>query len=199
MSFGKILDKEARAKNLGDYFLNVMNEVMPCIENISETDRVRLYYAEGPKGLQTDTQGTINTEIVDLAGAVNVAGGSARRIDVSMDQVLAWDPDIIIISTDGDENHQVYKQILSGKEWGSLKAVQRKNVYEIPSVPYDWINRPPSVNRIIGIQWLANLLYPDVYNIDIKKETKSFFKTFYSYELSDEEVEEILEYSTVTK
>lgn len=193
---GTVLGKEERAKTLGAYYKNVISSVTELIKNIPEEDRIRLYYAEGPKGLQTDTQGTINTEIIDLAGAVNVAGKSdARRIDVSMEQLLAWDPDYIIISTDGDKSHQVYNSITGDKDWMNLKAVRSRNVYEVPVAPYDWINRPPSVNRIIGIQWLANLIYPDIYDIDIEKEAEEFFELFYSYDLSDEELKEILEYS----
>lgn len=196
---GEILNKEERAKELSDYFIETMRTVKEFVDNIPEVDRVRVYYAEGPKGLETELRGTMNSEIIEIAGGINVAGNNwkseSRRVQVSLEQVILENPEVIIISIDGDGNHQVYEEIKNSSSWGDIKAVQEGKVYEIPGIPYDWINRPPSVNRIIGIKWLANILYPDRYEIDIKQEIEDFFKIFYSYEITDEEIEEILVYS----
>ena len=79
--------------------------------------------------------------------------------------------------------------------WNNIKAVKNGKVYEVPIAPYDWINRQPSVNRVIGVRWLANLLYPDIYDVDIKEEIREFFSLFYQYDLSDEEMATLLEKS----
>lgn len=82
--------------------------------------------------------------------------------------------------------------ITTDSRWAELKAVQNKQVYEIPSAPYNWFDRPPSVNRIIGFKWLGNLLYPDIYTYDIISEARDFYKQFYHYDLTVEEAEELL-------
>ena len=193
---GQILSKEDRAKELSDYFSETMASVKGVIDEIPEADRVKVYYAMGPKGLETELRGTINSEIIEIAGGINVAGSNwkseSRRIQVSLEQVILENPDVIIISTDGDSNHQVYNDITNNSSWSVISAVKDGKVYEIPGMPYDWINRPPSVNRIIGIKWLANILYSDKYEIDINQEIKDFFKIYYSYDIKDEEIEEIL-------
>lgn len=196
---GEILNKNERAKELSDYFSETMSSVKEFVDKIPEEERVRVYYAEGPKGLETELRGSINSEIIEIAGGINVAGDNwrseSRRVQVSLEQVILENPEAIIISTDGDNNHQVYEEIKNSSSWGDIKAVKEGKVYEVPGIPYDWINRPPSVNRIIGIKWLANILYPDKYEINIKQEIKDFFKIYYSYEITDEEIEEILVYS----
>jgi len=193
---GEVLNKEQRAKELSDYFSDTFNSVKEFVDSIPEEERVRVYYASGQKGLETELRGTINSEIIELVGGINIAGNNwkseSRRIQVSLEQVILENPDAIIISTDGDSNHQVYEEITNSNSWGVINAVQDGNVYEVPGIPYDWVNRPPSVNRIIGIKWLANLLYPDKYEIDIKQEVKDFFELYYSYDITDEEIEEIL-------
>ena len=50
-----------------------------------------------------------------------------------------------------------------------------------------------SSNRIMCVKWLGNLLYPEYFNYDVKDETKDFFKTFYHRDLTDDELNEILE------
>ncbi len=193
---GEVLNKQDRAKQLSDYFSQTMDGVKKFVDSIPEGERVRVYYAEGPKGLETELRGSINSEIIEIAGGINIAGDNwkseARRVQVSLEQVIFENPDVIIISTDGDSNHQVYDDITNNLSWGVINAVKEGKVYEIPGVPYDWINRPPSVNRIIGIKWLANILYPDKYEIDVNQEIKDFFKIYYSYDITDGEIEELL-------
>ena len=70
-------------------------------------------------------------------------------------------------------------------------------IWLIDLLYFNWFDRPPSVNRILGVRWLGNIIYPEVFDIDIKQETKDFYEMFYHRELTDEEVEEILTNATV--
>ena len=58
----------------------------------------------------------------------------------------------------------------------------------MPQYPFNWIDRPPSVNRIIGIKWVAHLLYPDLFPYDMRAETRRFYATFYHWNLTDAEL-----------
>ena len=51
-----------------------------------------------------------------------------------------------------------------------IQALKNHQVYQIPAYPFDWFDRPPGVNRVIGIRWLANLLYPNIFKLDIKND-----------------------------
>ncbi len=92
----------------------------------------------------------------------------------------------------GDQN---YYKITSNYNWHSLAAVKKSRVYKIPSVPFGWFDRPPSINRIIGLQWLVQLLYPDNARIDIRKETVHFYKLFYHCQLNEKELDEVLDHA----
>lgn len=193
---GDILDVEERAEKLAIYCDQTLNDVQSKISAIPDDQKIRLYYAEGLKGLETQAKGSLNSEILELSGAYNVADPgleeNVRRMEVSFEQLLKWDPEIIILSTDGDQSGELFNTIMGGGVWESLTAVKNNQVYEIPNAPYDWINRPPSVNRIIGIRWLANLLYPEICEVDIKEEVEEFFSLFYQYDLSTDEIDSIL-------
>ena len=69
---------------------------------------------------------------------------------------------------------------------------QRGNYYEAPGTPYNWLNYPPTVNQVMGMQWLPRLLYPDKFDDSIADVTKSYYSTFYGYDLSDEELDELI-------
>lgn len=195
---GDILGVEDRAAVLADYSKNVVEGIAEKAQQIPDAEKINVYYAAGLNGLETVPMGSINTEVLDFVGGKNIADPGVekdlRRMEVSLEQVIGWNPEVIIISPD-DNNHEVYNAILNDKAWSDIDAAKNKEVYEIPAVPYDWFNRPPSVMRLMGLQWLGDLLYPDVYQIDLEAKTKEFFSLFFDYEITDDEISQLLETS----
>ncbi len=192
---GGLIGEAERAEQLAAYCDKTIEDINANYQSITDDERVRVYYAEGVEGLETEISGTVNSEAFDLSGAKNVAVPATpdvRRMQVSIEQVLAWDPEVIIISTDGDMKHTVYEQMLKHKSWANINAVKNGAVYEIPSAPYDWINRPPSVARFIGVQWLSSLLYPNVAANDIRQDVRDFYSLFFAYDMTDSEIDELL-------
>ena len=80
--------------------------------------------------------------------------------------------------------------------WGHVRAVKNHQVYEVPQYPFGWIDRPPSVNRIIGVRWIAHLLYPDLFHDDMRAATRQFYAKFYRWQLSDAELDKLLATAT---
>ena len=76
--------------------------------------------------------------------------------------------------------------------WKNIKACKDGKVYFVPCIPYNVLDMPPSVNRIIGILWLGDILYPGKYTKDIRKEFVEFYDLFYNYKLNDKELDEFL-------
>src|SRR5690606_29228093 len=116
-------------------------------------------------GLETGLKGSINTEIIERAGGRNVADpGDGRRglVQVSMEQVIAANPDIIV-TWDRNFYHQVWTDSL----WAGIAAVRDGRVYLSPTAPFGWIDRPPSLNRMMGLEWLSRLFYPDRFPADL--------------------------------
>jgi len=116
---------------------------------------------------------------------------------VSMEQILQWDPEFVISGYDHTSSPgEFYRTVWTNRNWRHVRAVNKHDVYETPQYPYNWIDRPPSVNRIIGIKWLANLFYPDVFPCDMRTETKKFYALFYHVELSGEQLDQLLATAT---
>jgi iron complex transport system substrate-binding protein len=195
---GDLMGCQARARALGAYCRRTVTTVMQAVAKVPPEKRVRVYYAEGMKGLETDPKGSMHTEVLELAGGINVAKvpllKGYGRSAVSWEQLLDWNPEVIIVGYDkGTINGGLYQKIRSDSIWGKLKAVQTKRVYQIPSDPFDWFDRPPGVNRIIGVKWLANLLYPGYVKLNPEAEVKKFYRKFYRRRLTRAEVAELLQ------
>jgi iron complex transport system substrate-binding protein len=62
----------------------------------------------------------------------------------------------------------------------------------MPNTPFSWCDRPPAVNRFLGMQWIANMLYPDAYDVDMVEVTRDFYSRFYHVDITDAQAKEIL-------
>jgi iron complex transport system substrate-binding protein len=195
---GGLVGESKKGKELGDYCAKALSDVKAKAKKIPANKKLKVYYAEGEKGLNTDPANSPHAELLNICGGKNVADvkniPGYGRSAVSMEQVIKWNPDVIIVCFDQGfaESQSPYKLIMSDPKWKNLKAVKNKRVYEIPYAPFNWFDRPPSVNRAPGLKWLSHLLYPSTFKYNIKAETKSFYSKFYHRTLSDKEVKEIL-------
>lgn len=197
---GECLGEQKRAKELADYSRETLDKIKGLVKKIPEDKKVKVYYAEGTTGLQTDISGNVHTEVLDFVGGKNVADISETKTgsmaNVSLEQVLSWNPDVILegaTATKGD----FYNKVFGDSNWTNIKAVKDKKIYKIPALPFNLFDRPPSAARILGVQWLANLLYPEYVKLDINNEIKDFYKKFYNYNLADDEVKELVKNATI--
>jgi iron complex transport system substrate-binding protein len=191
---GKLFNKEERGEELATYTQKTLDHAKEITEKIPSDKKIRVYYAEEQDGLHTDPSGSSHSQLIDLCGGINVADCEITpgygRTAVSIEQVMKWNPELIICSVDnGYADSSSYNTIMKDGKWSTLPAVKNGLVFETPMQPQNWFDRPPSVNTIIGIQWVHSILYPDYVDYDIKEETKEFYKLFYHAELSDNDVE----------
>ena len=189
---GKILGEEGQANKLISFYNNVSKTVNSTVSTIPENEKVTVYYAEGSSGLHTDPSGSSHSQLINLCGGINVAQVAVKQgmgmSQVSMEQLLNWNPEIIITN-----DKQFYSSVYSNSSWKDIKAVQDKKVYLAPTSPIGWFDRPPGVNTIIGIPWTAKALYPDKFkDLNMTKLTKEFYSEFYHYNLTDSDVQDLL-------
>lgn len=197
---GDILDEAKRAKTLSRYCSDTITKVKEIASGIKQEDILKVYYAQGSNGLQTAPKGSSHSEVIDLVGGDNVVELEAEsdgRLTINMEQLLLYNPDVIIASYSMGDNKvgegDISAIMNSSKEWKLLDAVKSAGFYSTPCFPYNWLDMPPSVNRIIGIKWLANLLYPNYFKYNIREETKEFYSLFYQKELSKDELNSLLQ------
>jgi iron complex transport system substrate-binding protein len=160
------------------------------LAEVPEDQRPRAYLARGPEGLESGIVGSINTEILERAGGINVLGRSETArglVQVGFEALLAADPDIIVTW-----DQQFYTNHKSDPMWAGMRAVQEGRVHLSPVLPFGWIDRPPSLNRIIGLEWMAATFYPDRYQIDLRARTRDFYKLWYHIDLTDAQLDQLL-------
>jgi iron complex transport system substrate-binding protein len=188
---GSVLGVPERAEQIARYMEETEKRVEERLKDVPESARRRVYLARQANGLETGLRGSINTEILERAGGVNVAergGGRGGIANVSVEQLLAWAPDTVIT---WDRNFFV--RVYDDPVWAQIPAVKEKRIYLSPRVPFGWIDAPPSVNRFIGLRWIAALLYPDRFAEDFRADVRAFYQLFYQVELDEAALERLLD------
>lgn len=192
---GELLGEEEQAEKLASYAEKTFADIEKM--EVPEDKKVRIYYGNGEDSLETAPAGSAHGQIIDMVNAVNVADlemGEGSRVQISAEQLLAWDPDVIVVNGEpkaDTSGASAAEAILANPDYASLKAVQDQQVYGTPNTPFSWMDRPMGPNRIVGIRWLSGLIYPKYLNYNVDEEVKEFFDLFYHVQLTDEKLENI--------
>lgn len=185
-ALGQLLDLEKEAAVLAEYCEEIYSKTERIMEKVGEDNKIDLLYCSGDDGLNVIARGSFHAEIVDLVGN-NVAviediAGKATNNPVDMEQIVLWDPGVIIFAPGS-----FYDSVDGDNAWQGLSAVRNGCYYEAPAGPNNWMGFPPSVNRYLGMIWLAWLLYPEKAGYDLYKEVSRYHELFYHRALTEEQ------------
>ncbi len=193
---GEAFGLTERANALANYAQNVEDFIQQI--DIAEQDRATIYYGNGRENLETAPAGSPHAELLELVQAANVAqieGDFTTRMDISSEQIIGWNPDFIILNGEPSEGFSALnatEEFLANPNYQQVAAISKQQVYPIPKYPFSWFDRPSAPNRLIGVYWLSELLYPDLYEIDIRQEAIDFYQLFYHWQLTDDQLDQLL-------
>lgn len=188
---GQILGGKAvrKAEDYRDYFNHNATRVQTALKKIPASQRLKVLHVMGNQ-LMTSSRPSLNQDWMDMGGAINVAEhwaqGRQYSVKASMEQILAADPDVIIVMRAPDA-----EAIRHDPAWSRMRAVRNGKVYANPRGMFWWCRE--TSEEALQFLWLAKTLYPDLLSdVDMHQETRMFYKRFYGYQLSDAEIQEFL-------
>lgn len=185
---GRLTGRSERAETLAAWCETAMATIRGRVAGLPAEKRPSVYYARGPRGLETGLGGSINVETLSFLGARNVADQPGNGLaQVSLEQVLAWNPEVIVTIDPG-----FFDAVRGDPAWADVRAVKAGRIHLSPKLPFGWIDFPPSVNRMVGLWWLAKLLYPEIFPEDIRGIARDFHTLFYQVTPSEAQLDRIL-------
>ena len=188
---GRAIGAKEEGESLAAYVDTTLAGIAVRVATIAEAQRPRVFYARGPNGLSTAPRGSLQAEVLDLAGARNVAepppGFPGNLVTVSLEQVLLWQPDVIVTI-----DPAFPAAVRARPEWQAVPAVKNGRIYVAPELPFGWIDAPPALNRLLGLEWLVRILHPKVFTEPLGPRIKQFHTRFYHRTPTDAQVEALL-------
>lgn len=179
---------QQRAVAYNRYLEERVAAVLTKTVSLSEQQRPSVLHIPSLNPLKVDGSNTLIDTWITLAGGKNAAQTiSGNMKEVSPEQVLAWQPDIIILGQGcGEISQSRYAQLFSG-----LKAVQEKKVWANPAGVFPWDRY--GTESALQIQWAAHQLHPALFaDTDMVSITRDFYRRFFDYPLSRDEAARIL-------
>ncbi|MDD3023768.1 MAG: ABC transporter substrate-binding protein [Syntrophomonadaceae bacterium] len=185
---GKVVGNEKEATELADYWHKTIEEVQSKAAQIPAEKKVKVFFAGASDILTTPGSETIMASIVESAGGDNVAKGltgpqTVESQTVSMEQILKWNPEVIIVGTQNAKD-----KIMEDKSWNGIDAVKNSKVYVQPRYA-----NLDGVTALMGLVWLEGKLYNNEseFNTYFAGEMKEFYKLFHNYQITNEQINEV--------
>ena len=185
---GDLLGMPDEAKALADYCRSTYDRALTIADSV---EKANLLYVTGDAGLNVIAQGAYHAEVIDLLSnnlaVVDDPSSKGTGNEVDMEQILNWNPDVILFAPDS-----VYDTMAGDAAWQGVTAIQNGAYYEVPMGPYNWMGFPPSVQRLLGMLWMAKVLYPAAADFDLYTEAAQYFKLFYHCDLTREQYDALV-------
>jgi iron complex transport system substrate-binding protein len=188
-TLGHLLDRQARADALAAYAERTLSDARAVFAlRPSDAKPPRVLYARGPAGLSTAARGTFLMEIFEAAGAYNVAElfGETGFAVATPAQVKTWAPDHLFVT-----DAQFARELASAEGFRDTPAAKAGRIHLVPDVPFGWIEAPPSVNRLIGLAWLIEVLHGPMPGPSLRERAREFHALFYGVTPPDAVIERL--------
>jgi iron complex transport system substrate-binding protein len=182
---GAALGVQARGERLGAEAERLLAKYRGVLS--SPTMPMRVYLACSADGYSPCLEDTSAGEQLHWLGGLNVAGtrATAPRRPLTLDEIKAMKPDVIIVNGPA-------ATLRADPAWRGVDAVSAGRVYQWPSLPYGWGSRPPSVNRLPGVLWLAYVARGRSVDAEFQTDLREFFSDFYHLELTASQIQKLV-------
>ena len=172
------------------YFKDNIRRVMQVTSKLPDSARPKVLHTASAGILTVDGRKSVIDDWIRVAGGINAADVIGLGRPVTMEQIVAWNPDVIIVGT--APNQRSRQAILDDPRWSQITAVKEGRVYVNPSGAYLWDRH--SAEAALQVLWAAKLLHPTLFaDLDVNQETKSFYARFFHHTLTDSELTSIMD------
>jgi len=153
---GRMLNRSTAATDL---VAGLRRRIRAVREQTQTLPRPKVLYVLNSHPLMTVGPGSFIHQLLDAAGAANVAATAAQPYPrISLEEVLAQNPDILMFPVGAAEGIPESEQA-QWQRWPQLSAVRQHRLYRIDS---ELVDRPGP--RIVdGLEQLARQIHPEAF------------------------------------
>jgi iron complex transport system substrate-binding protein len=185
---GKVAGKEERTALLLGRQDEMRQRLAALLADLQPAQRPSvLYFNRAQNLLRVSGKGTFQDFNIQLAGGQNAAAGSSAIATITIEQVMTWNPEVILL---GNFDARMPSDLYDDPRWQGIDAVKNRRVYRMPLGGYRW--DPPSHESALTWLWLAGLLQPERMRENFRETMRDWFGFLYNHELTDEEIDGIL-------
>jgi iron complex transport system substrate-binding protein len=189
-NLGIILNQEPRATEINSLFSTWEKQVTSKVTDLPDDKKPRvliLQYSDknGAVAFSVPSSSFLQTATVEMAGGVAIwkdAMAGSGWNTVGIEQIAAWDPDMIFVINYSGNSKDSVKKLSTDSTWKQLRAVKNNHVYGFAGDFISWDQ--PDPRWVLGLNWLANKIHPDLVAFDTSSTITKFYLDFYKLDSS---------------
>ena len=187
-----LTERSEKARNKSNDIYNMIKEKL---SNLPDEDKKRIFFLfqYNDTTMLTSGKNFFGEWWANAVNAINVAEELKKdnSVATNLEQVYAWDPDMIIITNFTTAlPKDLYENTIGTYDWSEIKAVKDKEVYKMPLGMYRTYT--PGIDTPITLLWFAKTVYPNIFSdIDLIKETREYYEDIFGIRLTDEQIKNI--------
>lgn len=180
------------ADKLISYNTETLSEIDAALANVEEKPNALIIFQLTDNSCRVAGSGHYSEFWLSHSGAENAAAELSKLQEVDIEQLMAWDPDIIYLTTFSPAMPEdLYNNTIEGFDFSQLSAVKNQKVYKVPLGSYRWY--APSCECALMLKWMASINHPEIFaDMDMTQEVIDFISEFYRYSASAEQAAVLL-------
>lgn len=172
---GDLLNRQIKAEKVAKYIKHVFEITNETLNNTHKRSAIFITGKNGERILANGSYFSSSMDIVtNNIARFNKINSMSYAPYYTEEELLLFKPDVVIFSSLVNKD-----EILENPVINSLDAVQKKNYFFFPHIPYENMGFPPGPAEIFGLLWLLNTLYPNNITFSYDTEIKEFYKLFF--------------------
>lgn len=175
-----LLGQALGATDRAELIIDFMDDRIENAKNITSgvTEKQRVLFLGGSSPLSVAPAAMIQTQLIEVAGGENAVSGVSGMgdfIEVNIEQIIDWNPDIIWFPAYASYTAE---ELINDPSWSSIDAIKNKKVFAFPSLVEPWDQ--PTAALSLGIAWATHSLHPELYTIEeIMDDVNSYYNLVY--------------------
>ncbi|OON89508.1 ABC transporter substrate-binding protein [Pyramidobacter sp. YE332] len=188
---GKIFGSGDKTDGVADFGRETLKMIQERTANTAEKPRALMFAGFSGGQLVVAGSGDYASFYLKHAGGVNAAAELKGWKTVNLEQIYSWDPEVIFINNFCPYvPEDFYDNAIEGYDWSNVAAVKNRRVHKFPLGVYRWY--PPSGDTPLSLVWVAQRVHPELFgDVDLDAMMKDYYRRFYGYELTGEDLKAI--------
>ena len=189
-NLGIILNQKQRAIEINSLFSDWEKQVTTKVADLPAEKKPKVLVVQysatsGTATFSVPSSSFLQTATVEMAGGIamwkNDIKGSGWNT-VGLEQIAAWDPDMIFVINYSGNSKDSSNKLIADPILKQLKAVKNNHLYGFPGDFISWDQ--PDPRWVLGLNWLANKIHPDLVAFDTRSIVTKFYSDFYKLDSS---------------
>lgn len=182
---GQAIGEDERAAQITAFLDSQLEQAQTLVKDT--TERPSVLFLGGSSPLSVAPSAMIQTSLIEAGGGTNAVSGvegTGNFIDVNIEQIVAWNPDVIWFPAYADYTAE---DLINDPAWSSIAAIQNKQVFAFPSLLEPWDQ--PTAAVALGVNYALHSLHPDLYDLDaLMKDVDEFYTLVYGKTFTQEQL-----------